>query len=486
MAATFPGADRQALDLLKAVLDTSTDAVIARDLTGRILLWSAGAERIYGYTADEMIGQSIAMLIPPEERAEFDQSLASILAGAKVETHDVVRVTKSGERVDIALTVSPITNADGRVVAACVIGRDITARRRAERGRRASEARWRAIVDSAVDGIVVIDGAGRIESFNPAAERLFGYSLEEVAGGNVSILMPEPAASEHDAYIRRYQTTHEPRIIGIGREVTARRKDGSLFPAHLSVAEVSIEGEQRFTGIIRDLTDRVKLEARLREEAGLARIGELAAVLAHEVKNPLAAVSGAVQVLADKLPSPEDHEIIDEVLRRLDALGAMMGDLLLYARPPKPRLAPVQLADLLESLVAFMRLDEAWQGVTVQVDGEAPPVMADGELLKVALQNLFVNAVQAMDGRGRLVIRLQHAPGFVHIDVSDTGPGISEAAQTRLFTPFYTTKARGTGLGLPTVRRIAEAHRGTIEVLATGPAGSTLRFTLPVPSDDAG
>src|SRR5262245_66099219 len=117
MAATFPEADRQALDVLRAVLETSTDAVIARDLTGRILLWSPGAERLYGYSADEMIGQSIALLIPPEERADFDHSLASTLAGAKVETHDVVRVTKSGERVDIALTVSPTTNAEAPVVA---------------------------------------------------------------------------------------------------------------------------------------------------------------------------------------------------------------------------------------------------------------------------------------------------------------------------------------------------------------------------------
>jgi two-component system sensor kinase FixL len=483
MAATFPNSDRAALDLLTAVLDTSTDAVIARDLSGRILLWSRGAERIYGYTAAEMIGESITRLIPPDEHADFEHSLARTSAGGKVETHDVVRLTKSGERIDIALTVSPVKDATGRVVAACVIGRDITARRRAERGRRVSEARWRAIVDSAVDGIVVIDGLGRIESFNPAAERLFGYRLEEVTGANVSILMPEPHATDHDGYIRRYQATREPRIIGIGREVTARRKDGTLFPAHLSVAEVSIEGEPRFTGIIRDLTERVKLEARLREEAGLARIGELAAVLAHEVKNPLAAVSGAVQVLADKLPAEEDREIIDEVLRRLDGLGAMMSDLLLFARPPKPRLAPIQLTDLIESLVAFMRLDQSWQGLTVHVSGEAPLVMADGELLKVALQNVLVNAVQAMEGHGRLTVTLGQSPGHVHIDVTDTGPGISEAAGARLFTPFYTTKARGTGLGLPTVRRIAEAHGGVVEVRATGPSGTTIRFTLPAAPD---
>ena len=197
-------------------------------------------------------------------------------------------------------------------------------------------ARWRAIVESAVDGIIVIDQRGEIEFFNPAAERMFGYAADEVIGSNVSILMPEPHASAHDGYIARYLGSGVPHIIGIGRDVGARRKDGGLFPAHLSVGAVSVEGETKFTGIVRDLTEQVELERKLREEAALARIGELATVLAHEVRNPLAAVSATMQILGEKLTSHEDREIVDEALRRLDALSAMMTDLLLYARPPKP------------------------------------------------------------------------------------------------------------------------------------------------------
>jgi PAS domain S-box-containing protein len=376
--------------------------------------------------------------------------------------------------------VSPIRDASGRVVAACVVGRDITARRHAERGRQVSDARWRAIVDAAVDGIIVIDNRGRIESFNPAAERLFGYKGEEVVGANVSMLMPEPYASEHDGYIARYHKTHEPHIIGIGREVHARRKDGTVFPAHLAVAELSIEGEQRFTGIVRDLTERVKLEARLREEAGLVRLGELAAVLAHEVKNPLAAVSGAIQILSDRLQTPEDREIAEEILRRLDALSAMMGDILLYARPPAPKLRPLDLVELLESLVGFMRLDHGWEHIDVRITGRAPAVRADAELLKVAFQNLFVNAVQAMGGSGSLTITVAPADGQALVDVTDSGPGIPANAQAHLFTPFFTTKARGTGLGLPTVRRIADAHHGSVSIVSSGPEGTTVRFALPV------
>ena len=471
--------DADADRVLASILDASDDAIIGAAADGVVFSWNRGAERMYGYGAAEILGRSIVDLLPREVHDERAMILARIAAGSRVDPHDAVHLTKNGHRIDVLLTVSPVRDADGVVLGATAIARDISGERRAERGHRNSEARARAIVDSAVDSIVVIDRHGRVESINPATERLFQYRADEVIGRNVAMLMPEPYASQHDHYLRRYQMTGERHIIGIGREVTGRRKDGTTFPIHLSVGELSIEGEKKFTGIIRDLTDRVKLEIRLREESGLVRLGELAAVLAHEVKNPLAAVSGAIQVLSDRLIGEEDREIAQEVLRRLDGLSAMMGDLLLYARPPKPRLAPVRIAELVESLIAFMRLDQSWRDVEVGIGGQSPVVLADGELLKVALQNLLVNAVQAMGGRGRLTVRLEESEGGVHIDITDSGPGIPADVQTRLFTPFFTTKARGTGLGLATVRRIAEAHRGTVRFLASDSAGTTVRLTLP-------
>jgi two-component system sensor kinase FixL len=340
-------------------------------------------------------------------------------------------------------------------------------------------ARWRAIVESAVDGIIVIDHRGQIESFNPGAERMFGYRAEEVLGHNVSMLMPEPHASQHDRYIERYLETRVPHIIGTGRDVEGRRKDGTRFPAHLSVGEIVQGNRRKFTGIVRDLTDRVNLETRLREEAGFARIGELAAVLAHEIKNPLAAVSGAMQILGEKLSASEDREIVEEALRRVDALNALVTDLLLYARPPKPHFVLLEPAALVDSLIAFLRMDPAWRAITCRVEGRAPLIMADVELLKVALQNLLLNALHAMDGRGQLGVVMSEADRMVTIDVVDSGNGIPPDVQPRLFTPFFTTKARGTGLGLATVRRIARAHHGDVRVLETSPAGTTIRLRLP-------
>ncbi len=465
--------------ILAAILDASDDAIVATDQAGAIRAWNRGAERIYGYAAGDVLGKPIALLIPPEKLPESTALLLQIASGHRVDPHETVHLSKGGHRLDVLVSVSPIRDNASAVIGASAIIRDITSERRAERSQRSSEARARAIVDTAVDAIITIDRRGRIETFNPAAERLFQYRAAETVGRNVSMLMPDPYSGEHDHYLRRYLTTREPHIIGIGREVLARRKDGTTFPVHLSVAEMTIDDEIKFTGIIRDLTDRVRLEERLREESGLVRLGELAAVLAHEVKNPLAAVGGAIQVLTDRLTSPDDREIAEEVLRRLDALSAMMGDLLLYARPPKPKMVRLAVADLVESLIAFMQLDQGWRDVTLRVRGDRADVLADGELLKVALQNLLVNAVQAMSGRGTVDVHLAVIDGHLHIDVADSGPGIAPDVQTRLFTPFFTTKARGTGLGLATVRRIAEAHRGSIRIVKSDSAGTTMRFTLP-------
>jgi two-component system sensor kinase FixL len=472
--------EQQSARILAAVLDASDDAIVGADLQGQIFSWNRGAERIYGYSAAEMIGQPLARLIPADFEDEHRQALRRIAEGHRVEPHNTVHSTKNGHRIHVLMTVSPIRDAEARAVGASMMMRDRTAQHNAERALRSSEARSRAIVETAVDAIILIDQRGRIEAFNPAAERLFQYRADEVAGRNVSILMPEPYASEHDHYLRRYLMTGQRHIIGVGRDVTAQRQDGSTFPAHLSVAELTIDGETKFTGIVRDLTERVQLEMRLREESGLVKIGELAAVLAHEVKNPLAAVSGAIQVLREKLPDPDDSEIIDEILRRLDGLTAMMGDLLLYSRPPKPRLSPVDLAELIEGLIAFFKLDPSWRDVETRVTGAAPSVLADPELLKVALQNLLINGLQAMGGRGTLTVTIGESGGKVSIDVGDSGGGIPEDARTRLFTPFFTTKARGTGLGLPTVKRVAEAHHGDTCILSSTPAGTTMRFSMPV------
>jgi PAS domain S-box-containing protein len=472
---------------MAVVADTTDDAIVTKDLSGTIVSWNPGAERMYGYWAEEIIGKPVTLLVPPDQMDQHSDLMTRVAAGERVGPCDAVRTTKYGRRVDVSLAVTPIRDDAGAVAGAVAITRDITAERRAQQDLRNGESRWRAIVNAAVDGIIVIDRRGKIESFNAAAERLFEYRAAEAIGQNVSILMPMSYAREHDHYLKRYVDTREARIIGIGREVTGRRKDGTTFPMHLSVGEASIDGETKFMGIVRDLTERVAMEGKLRQESSLARIGELAAVLAHEVKNPLAAVSGAIQMIRGQLPAgSEERDILKEVLARIDGLSDLMSDLLLYARPPQPRATSLDSAEVVSSVVRLFKSDPNWAEITIAVVGHTAPIHADPQLVMIALQNLLMNAVQAMRGRGEVTVHLHESDGHAHFDIVDSGPGIPAEARDKVFTPFFTTKARGTGLGLATAQRIAESHEGRVEILQSSEEGTTMRLTLPLsPSEGA-
>ncbi len=352
---------------------------------------------------------------------------------------------------------------------------------RLEEQLRASEARWRSVVQSAVDGIVVIDAAGMIEAFNPAAERLFGYSEQEVVGRNVNILMPSPYHEEHDGYIARYFATGEQKIIGIGREVVGLRRDGATFPVHLSVGEMSVNGQRKFTGILHDLSGRIQMEERLREQTALARLGEMAAVIAHEVKNPLAGIRGAIQVIGGRLPKEsKDALVVKEIVTRIDALNDLMKDLLLFARPPQPHPSTVEVMPLIDSTVSLLSADPALKDVVVTVAGTGARIVADPELLKIVFLNLLVNGGQAMHGRGSIQVTVVSRDGSCQIAFRDGGPGIPRDVLEKIFTPFFTTKARGTGLGLPTAKRIVEAHHGRLSVACPPEGGTTVTVVLPV------
>jgi signal transduction histidine kinase len=224
--------------------------------------------------------------------------------------------------------------------------------------------------------------------------------------------MPQPYRDEHDGYMARYLETGEARIIGIGREVTAMRKDGRTFPVHLSVGEMSLDGERKFTGILHDLSTRVQMEDRLREQAALVRLGEMAAVIAHEVKNPLAAVRGAIQVIGNRLPAgSREVGVVTDIIARIDTLNALVKDLLLFARPPQPKPMAIDIVTLLSSTATLLAEDTAHRDVRITISGTAPKIMADAELLKIVFVNLLINGAQAMQGHGHRRLRSGHSRG---------------------------------------------------------------------------
>ncbi|MEO8678542.1 MAG: PAS domain S-box protein [Vicinamibacterales bacterium] len=340
--------------------------------------------------------------------------------------------------------------------------------------------RLNTIFNTTVDGMVVISERGEIETFNRAAEGLFGYTESEVVGRNVSMLMPAPYHDEHDAYVKRYLDTGQPRIIGTGRQVRGLRRDGTEFPLHLSVGEMRIDGARKFAGVLHDLSDRARLDEQLREQAAMARLGEMAAVIAHEVKNPLAGIRGAIQVIGGRMvPEQQDQGMIREIINRIDALDHMMRDLLLFARPPKPKRGLIDMLPMLSGLATLLKEDAALRDIEFEIDGSAPPFLADAEMLRMVLQNLMINGVHAMHGRGRIRIVVNTTEQMCHITVSDAGAGIPPELREKVFLPFFTTKARGTGLGLATAKRFVEAHNGRISIDCPPTGGTTVRVELP-------
>lgn len=243
-----------------AIVESSNDAIIGKDLQGIVTSWNAGAERIYGYSADEIVGKSILTIVPDDRHSEVAGFLESLAKRQPIRNHETQRVRRDGTTIEVSLSISPIVGSSGDVIGAATIARDISGRRESERRVVESEARHRAVFETAIDAIITINERGIVEAFNSAAEKSFGYSADEVIGRNINMLMPSPHRAQHDGYLARYLQTGEENVIGAGREVEARRKDGSLFPAELAVSVVHLDSRRLFTGFIRDLTARKRAE----------------------------------------------------------------------------------------------------------------------------------------------------------------------------------------------------------------------------------
>ena len=468
---------------LDAILNMTVDGIVVISAKGHIEAFNRGAQELFGYPESEVMGRNVSMLMPSPHHEDHDKYLERYLTTGEAKIigigREVTGRRRDGTLFPVHLSVGEMRIGGERKFTGML--RDLSRHVRLEGALGASEARWRAVVDSAVDGIIVINAHGLVEAFNPAAERLFGYTAQEVLGHNVDMLMPSPYREEHDTYLSRYLATGRAKIIGVGREVRGLRKDGTTFPLHLSVGQITIQGERKFTGILHDLSTRLRMEEELREQAALARLGEMAAVIAHEVKNPLAGIRGAVQVFGQRMSQGgRDIHILQEIVSRIDSLDQMMKDLLLFARPPKPNRAPTDIVPLVTSTISLLSQDPALRDVDVEVNGAAPAVPADAGMLKIVFQNLLINSGHAMDGRGTIRVAVAPNETMCQITFIDTGPGIPAELREKIFSPFFTTKSRGSGLGLPTAKRLIEAHKGQIAIECPPTGGTTVIVQLPM------
>jgi PAS domain S-box-containing protein len=471
--------------ILQSIFDSAVDGIVVIDARGLIKAFNPGAERLFGYSAEEVLDQNVKVLMPSPDFEQHDRYLTNYLESGVpriIGTGREVRGRrKDGSTFPLHLSVGQM-ELDGRPAFTGIL-HDLSPRVAIEDALRRSEERVRSIVESAVDAIIVIDDRGAVQAFNPSAERLFGYRISEVLGRNVNMLMPSPDRERHDGYLHHYLTTGEQKIIGIGREVTARRKDGTTFPVHLSVGEMKSEdGRRSFTGILHDLSVRVLLEQRLTEQKSLAKLGEMAAVVAHEVKNPIAGIRGALQVITARMPADQrDRAILIDIITRLDGLNRIVQDMLMFARPRALRQEPIAIGTLLSDTASLMERDPTMGNLKIGVSGTAD-IVGDREMLQIVFQNILMNAAQAMEGQGQVDVTITSTNGRCRIAVADCGPGMPADVREKAFDAFFTTKHRGTGLGLPIARHVVEAHGGTIHIDVPPEGGTTISVDLPLPA----
>lgn len=490
--------------LLGAILDASDLLVVVLDAAARVVLFNRACQRASGYTAAEVVGGTLEHLLAPEERAATEALLQGIPAGRYPHRHVSQWVGKGGRRRLIRWSNTALRDAQGRIEWVIGTGVDISGLERTGQSLHETRRRVQAVLDTAVDGIVVIDPQGIIETFNPAAERMFGYGAAEVIGRNVSMLMPSPYREQHDEFIRRYLETGERHIIGIGREVVGLRKNGEVFPIELAVGEVHLPDKRLFTGTVRDIGERKRIEREGRQHldelahaSRLAAMGEMTSSIAHELNQPLAAiVSFADACLRMERSGKGNPDTLRNALGQIrtqgERAGRMIRRLRRFVRKTQARYETLTLHEVIEEVLRLVDHDLRHHQVRVQLelDEALPTVRADRLQIEQVMLNLVRNAIDAMQGMSseqtELRIRTGRARGTaLEVSVCDRGIGLSPEARQHLFEPFYTTKPQGLGMGLSISRSIIEAHGGRLWASNNPGQGATFQFTLPLDGDPA-
>jgi len=492
------------VDLLAAIVESTSDAIISKTLGGIVTSWNKGAEDIFGYSAKEMIGKSVSVLAAPGRVDEMPGILARVARGKRVVALETERRRKDGRVIQVSLTVSPVRDLKGKIVGASKIVRDITAAKRMQDELAEREQQFRSILETVPDAMIVIDAEGVIQSFSSAAERVFGYTAAEIRGQNVSRLMPSPYREAHDGYLDRYRRTGERRIIGIGRVVVAQRKDGTTFPMELSVGEAKPGARGLFTGFVRDLSEKQHFEMRLHELqhelqhiSRVSEMGQMVSALAHEVNQPLAAATNYLQAGRRLLARSETGDVerastaLDNVAAQLDRTIEIIKRLRAFVHKGTPEWRPEDIGKVIEEASALALIGIRERGIDVFMDDHRflPQVRIDKVQIQQVIINLMRNAIEAMEHSERRELRTSLAVvdgKFIAVSVIDTGPGLAPEVAQRLFMPFVSTKPQGMGIGLSICRSIVEAHGGTMSGASNPGGGTIFRFTVPIATDEAG
>ncbi len=501
---------------LAAIVESSDDAIIGKTLDGIITSWNAGAERIFGYAADEVIGKPVTILIPEELRHEETEILKRLRSGERIDHYETTRLHKDGRSIVVSLTISPIRDASGNITGVSKISRDVTEHRRLlaseqlARAEMLAERRFHELIENAPDAILQVDSSGKIIIANRTAELLFGYDQDEFVGMQVDLLVPQSARAGHAAHRRAFEAAGVIRPMGLGLDLRARRKDGSEVPVEISLSPTHTDNGIYVTAIIRDVTERkraeqqieslkksylAELEARHQEAERLNQLkSEFIASVSHELRTPLHTIIGFAELLAEQEAGPlneKQRRFVHHIRSDSDHLLSLINDVLDLSRIEAGGMAVrtegLSLQAVISETVNAIRPLAGGKRVTMR-EGQIPDVRVLADLLRVRqiLYNLLSNGVKFTDPGGEVHITAREVADHVQITVADTGIGIPSAECDRIFDKFYqvgytTTGVRqGTGLGLTICKQLVEMQGGKIWVESELGRGSRFHFTLPV------
>lgn len=472
----------EAKNFLAAIIASSDDAIVSKDLNGVVTSWNQGARRIFGYEADEMVGQSIRRIIPPELQDEEDFILSKIRSGQRIEHFETTRMRKNGERVPISVTISPIRDDSGTIIGASKIARDISERRRADESR----SRLAAIVDSADDAIISKSLDGIITSWNHGAQRLFGYTAEEMIGQSILRLIPESLQYEEDEILRKLRAGQRIEHY----ETTRVSKSGEIREVSVTISPIR-NSDGKVIGaskIARDVSDRRKVERLAIEAEKIATTGRMAAAIAHEINNPLGSVLNLIYLARQESTSPQDvREYLATAESELERVSHIARQALGYYRDTRAP-SEIHLHHLIENVLTVYRSRLLAQNIAIEASFHDLRKISvrSGEIVQV-VSNVVSNAIDAMPNGGRLSISTaQTGAGEregIRIMVRDTGQGIRREHLDKVFVPFFTTKGNlGTGIGLWIAKQLVERHEGQISISSStepGDSGTAVTIYLP-------
>jgi PAS domain S-box-containing protein len=474
---------------LAAIIESSEDAIASKDLNGIITSWNKSAERLFGYTAEEIIGQPVTLIIPPELHGDEPKILGKIRAGERIEHFQTVRVHKNGQRIHVSLTVSPIKDENGKIIGAAKIVRDVTRQKKLEE----AALRLAAIVESSDDAIASKDLNGIVTSWNRSAEKLFGYTAAEIIGKSITLIIPPELHHDEDMILSKIRRGEK-----IDHFETIRlHKNGERIEVSLTISPIKDDNGNVIGAakIVRNITETNKIERALRTTEKLAAAGRMAATVAHEINNPLEAVTNLVYLAKRELPQNDRVAgYLDLASRELDRVAHITRQTLgFYRDTSSPALfnVPEMLDDLL--LLYEKRFESRRIKIVKQYDNRVEITALAGEI-RQAFSNIITNAMDAMPEGGTLALRVakshdwssSHVHG-VRITILDTGSGIEPRHRKNIFQPFFTTKTDvGTGLGLWITRGILEKHRGSIRMKSrTGQSGHGTSLSIFLPTEYA-